>query len=324
VNSKTPESTNHPDELLLLYVEDLLNPEDKTRVETHLSQCADCASRTEALKRTVSLLKGTRQVFCPEPWAIYEFVKSGKPEGTLSEHLALCDACREEAAAYQSSAPSERMPAEMWAAVRQRFSQRTATELDTRTTIGLAQRLRQWRRLPAMATAAAVVVVLVVLVLYPRDYAPPGVGLTSVTWEGVMQPKTLQKKAAVLILFKDFKQPVPQTRIDSMYRALKPDMDLSERFHVVSPAAVSAAIKKGQIHPEGEKLLLDGLRSQLDASLAVLVELTERGEAFDVKVNMVDTASGKTLRTATHQAVSSGKLDATVAQLVKDLLAQQT
>lgn len=321
MKTDTPESAGHLDELLLLYVENLLDPDEKTRVETHLSQCPACASRAEALKDTIAQLKNARDAFCPEAWLIYEFVKSGKPQGTVSQHLALCDSCREEAETYKLSAQLERMPAELWAGIREGVPQQRAVTKAPETGIpsGFMERFRHLFRFPAVAAVAAAAA-LVVVVLYPRDFAPQGVGLSSVTWEGVLQPKAFQENAAVLVLFKNFKQPVPQARIDSIYRSLKPDMALSESFHIVSPAIVSAAIKKGQIDAENEALMFNGLLTKFNVSRVILVAIFQPAEGFNVRVDMMDTANGRTLQSASYSGVSDGRLNETISQGVRDLM----
>ncbi len=75
----------------------------------------------------------------------------------------------------------------------------------------------------------------------------PMIALSSVSWEGIPKPKSIQKKAAFVVLFKDFKDPVPQKQIDSLYEALQPSMELNERYGIVSPAEISEAVKSGQV-----------------------------------------------------------------------------
>ncbi len=183
------------------------------------------------------------------------------------------------------------------------------------------ERLNRWFKLPKIAVAAAVAVMLV-LILYPRPPIESEVGLTSVRWEDVLRPKTIQK-AAVLLVLKNTKPPLPQARIDSIYEALKPDMDVSSRFGMVSPAVLSAAIKNREVSADGEKRLLRGLHENFNVSVAVLVDLTRKGDGFDVRIKMVDAVGGKTLHTAKLPDVPDEQLDQKVGEVVKGLLLQE-
>jgi hypothetical protein len=319
VKSNTPELAEHPDELLLLYVENMLAPDEKTGIEAHLSECEECSSRAGALRGTIAALKDAPEIFCPEPWEIYEFVKNGKPEGTVLRHLGMCNSCRAEATQYET-ASAERMPAQLWNSIKgsvPSVSEKPRTE--EKATFCFIERLHQWFKSPAIAVGTAVAAILVVLVLYPRQPIEPGVGLSSVTWETALKPKTFQK-AAVLLMLKNMKPPMSQTRIDSIYESLTPDMDVSARFGLVSPAVLSAAIKNREIDAAGEKNLLSGLHSKFNVSLAFLIDISRRGDAFDVRVNVMDAGSGKTLQTAMFKDVPDSRLSEQVREAVKDLL----
>jgi hypothetical protein len=322
VKSHNPEPTKHPDELLLLYVENMLGPDEKIKVETHLGECKECTSRVQALRATITALKNGPEIFCPEPWEIYEFVKEGKPEGSVSSHLGLCSSCRLEAVQYET-ASLEPMPAGLWNIIKERISRVPGRSgLEPEKAPGFMERLHEWFKLPAIAMGAAVAALLVVLVLYPRAPIQTDVGLTSVTWEGVLKPKSFQK-ATVLLVLKNVKPPLSQARIDSLYEALKPDMDVSARFGMLSPAVVSAAIKNREIDTDNEKRLLSDLHSKYSVSLAVLVHMSRKGETYDVRVNMMDPISGKELRTTMLRDVPDGRLNEQVREAVKGLLLQE-
>jgi hypothetical protein len=322
VKSNTPEHAKHPDELLLLYVENMLVPDEKTKLETHLKECEDCSARAQALRDTIAALKDAREIFCSEPWEIYEFVEKGKPEGTVSSHLALCNPCREEAANYDI-ASAERMPAELWNRIQERVPKsREASRHDSGAVSRLIERLHGWFRFPTIAVGAAVAAILVVLVLYPGPFTQPGVGLTSVTWDDALKPKAFQK-AAVLLLFKDFKPPMPQARVDSIYESLKPDMEVSARYSMVSPAVLSAAIKNREIDASDETRLLSGLHNKFNVSQAVLVDISRAGHAYDVRVNVMDTGSGKELHVTTLRDVPDIRLNERLREAVAGLLLRE-
>jgi len=323
VNSDTPEPAHYPEEHLLLYVEDMLAPDEKLQTETHLGACPECARRVMALRDTINRLKKGKEVFCPEPWEIYEFVERGKPEGVISRHVKLCSACLAEVQTYEAGVLPERMPAELWQGVQERITSRGADKRERDGASGFLERLYGLFRFPAMAAAAATAAILVVLALYPREFTEPGVGLSTITWEGALKSKAVQKKAAVLLLF-DLEKPLSQKRIDSLYEALKPNMDVSEHFSVIPPAVLSAAIREGELRPRDEMQFLKALRSKFDVSFAVLVELTTSGAEFDIRARIMDTVDDRTLRTISMQGVSGNQLNDKVREVVFGLMLDRT
>ena len=61
-------NNNHPDDLLLPYVEGLLTPTEKHMVENHLGACVECSSEVSRLRETIALLAVHRDAFCPDEW----------------------------------------------------------------------------------------------------------------------------------------------------------------------------------------------------------------------------------------------------------------
>jgi Putative zinc-finger len=319
VKPNSPEPASHPDELLLSYAENMLAPDDKIKVEIHLSECEKCSSRARSLRDAITALTNAREIFCPEPWEIYEFVEDGRPEGTVSRHLDLCDTCRAEAAGFET-AVAKPMPAELWKSIKEQFPKAAqVTQAASRPTANFIERLRRWFKFPTIAVATTAAAILVVLVLYPRQPIEPGLTLTSVTWKSALRPKAFQK-TAVLIVLKHMKPPIPQSKIDSIYESLRPGPEVSARYSMVSPALLSAAIKNREIDADTEKRLLSGLQSKFNVSLAVLVDISRRGDSFDVQVNMQNAVSGKTLQKVMIRGVPDRFLNDKVREAVKDLL----
>ena len=246
-----PTSSEHPDALLLPYVEDMITPPEKAEVEEHLSTCDQCASRAEELRETTAALKQNKQAFCPEPWELHDFAQSGNdPHGVISLHVEHCPLCSEDLGAWKMAQSEEPMPAELWNRLRERLPREAPKQVSPerpRWVQTIWESLARFWRAPAMAVGVAAAVLVLVVTFYPRDMTQPMIALSSVSWEGIPKPKSIQKNAAFVVLFKDFKDPVPQKQIDSLYEALKPSMELNERYGIVSPAEISEAVKSGQV-----------------------------------------------------------------------------
>ncbi len=231
-----PNTLEHPDELLLPYLEGMLSLEQKLDLDRHLSGCERCSSELRELDRITAALRENRLAFCPDSTEIIQFSESGHdPDGRISRHLKACPTCLAFAEACRAETSPETMSPELWERVQQRLGTKSSPRVgDTEETPpGFAERFRNWFRVPAFAAGAVAAAILLVVVLYPRDFTVPDVGLSSVTWEGVPKPKAIRDRAAFVVTFKGTCPALAQKRIDEIFQALKPDMELSERFDVI-------------------------------------------------------------------------------------------
>jgi len=327
-NPSPPKFPEHPDALLLPYVEDMVTPVEKADVEKHLSKCGECASRVEELRETIAALRQNKEAFCPEPWELHDFAQSGAdPHGAISTHVEDCPLCSKALSAWKSAVPEEQMPAELWSQLRERLPQsppkRILAPVPRRWQIFLCDLARFWKA-PAMAAGVAVAALLVVVILYPRDMTQPMIGLSSVKWEGIPKPKSVQKNAAFVIFFKDFKDPVPQKQIDSLYEALKPSMELNERYGIVSPAEISEAVKSGEVSSRDRSAMVTGLRKNLNVSRVLVISVFPSGEKLAASVELIDTASSRTLQRKTEEKVEQSELAARVRSDVFSMLLQSS
>ena len=311
-----PTSSEHPDTLLLPYVEDMVTPAEKADVEKHLSTCDQCALRAEELREAIAALKQNKQAFCPEPWELHDFAQSGDdPHGVISLHVENCPLCSEDLRAWKMALPEEPMPAELWNRLRERRPGPAPRKVLPRTPQWghiFLQNLVRWWKAPAMAAGVAAAVLLLVVIFYPRDMTQPMIGLSSVSWEGIPKPKSLQETAAFVVFLKDFKDPVPQRQIDSLYEALKPSMELNERYGIVSPAEISEAIRGGEVSSHVGTAMIDGLRKNLNVSRVLVITVFPSADKLAARIECIDTISGKTLQTKTEENMSLSELAARV------------
>ena len=290
----TPGS-EHPVDLLLPYVENLLSAEDHARVEQHLASCPECSREVQDLNRMIVSLKKNKEVFCPEPWLLHQFFESGEdPEGTVADHVRSCPQCREDISEYKRCRESASMPGP----IRQVFERNCATKASPAVPYSgrsIFQTVRDYLAsvfrapLPVLGTVAALV--LLVVLIYPREAVPPVVGLSSVTWEDayagkraltpkgihLMGPRTAAKprpRVAAILIFKGFDKTPSQNGIDSLYTALSPDRSTKQRLEFVSPALVKRSLEKeGAVRAEAP-YLADTVGKRLDLSAMMAFTLS--------------------------------------------------
>ncbi len=229
--------------LLLAYVEDLLDPQQRVLVEGHLLQCGRCVEEVHSLREVIHTLKRHRDAFCPEPWEIYEFVKFGRdPENRVALHLERCPADRDMARLFDTR--HEVIPKALWEKVRGITRPKEEENWLSR----LADRFRRPWSMPALGAAAMAAAVLVLVLVMPRETYRPVAALSMVSWDEVPKPKnTTRPRVTVLLSFKGITPGPDQDQIDALYKAISPDMDLYESYSLVPPSEVKRAAERREI-----------------------------------------------------------------------------
>jgi type IV secretory pathway VirB2 component (pilin) len=323
MNPPTNKPSEHPDALLLPYVEDMLDPEEVTPLETHLAACERCSAEVEALRLITRTLRESKEALCPETWEIYEVARRGdKVEHSLSRHLERCPRCREEMATLSSAGGPEIMPPELWLKVRGSLSGPTAgtrAVAEDIPPLSLWERFNRLFRLPALGVAVAAI--LLVLVMYPWE------GTRLPTWDHAPRPKAGSEihrpRAAVVILFKDFKKPFSDKGIYDLYQGVEPTIDVMEKFDMVAPATMSQFIGQGRASAHDRQEVLESLHGNLNVSLVVLVTVAPAAEGFQVQSELVNAATGavsaeKTVRASGDKDLAPVMRDSVWALLLKD------
>ena len=152
-----------------------------------------------------------------------------------------------------------------------------------------------------MAAGAVAAVLLLVVIFYQAPMEPM-----------VPKPKSLPEKAAFVVLFKDFKDPLPQEQIDSLYEALKPSAELNDRYNIVSPQETSEVIKSGKVPSHDRSAMIDGLRKNLNISRVLVFTVFPSADEPAARIEFIDTISGKTLQTKTEEEIKQSELSARV------------
>jgi hypothetical protein len=318
----------HPDALLLPYVESLLDPESKAQVEEHLGQCAECSSNVDDLRRLVGVLKTNRSAFCPKPLELYLYAGSGKdPTGVLQDHVDQCGRCADELREYKEHVRGEVMAPELWQEIKDRLPEPARHVVRTsdveREHASFRERVFSWLRTPVVA-AAAVAAVLLVVFLYPREMPEQAIGLSSIAWEAAPRPKagseTPRKAVAYLIIFKNLKTAFSQAQVDSLYQALQPDIELSERYRILTPADVKKALAgKGRRASDGN-VVPGVIGKDLGVESLLVITLTPRDDKFAVHAELFDVNAGTRLREKTIDAVAASDLPARIRESASALM----
>ena len=144
-------------------------------------------------------------------------------------------------------------------------------------------------------------------------------GLSSVTWEqtegrvpkGALLDET-KPRAAILLIFRGFKRPVPQEKIDELYEGLIPTRQTEDKFEFISPAEVKASLSKSTVPPNDRNALLGLLARDLDVSRALILTIKARDGKFEIEGELVDPASGRTIRKQIGKFSSEAELMSTI------------
>ncbi len=315
-----PRDTEHPGDLLLPYAEDLLTPTEREMVKDHLRGCEQCASELEELRDTISLLGQHKEAFCPEHGELYEYVNYGKdPDGLIARHLRLCEPCRETVQALSRKAAPEAMPDQVWQALKQRIPRpdRDACALEQDSGNFIDQVFRLFR-FPAIAAGVAAAAVLAFVLLRPPQMPQSIMALSSVAWEKAPKPKGLvpsAKRAAIVLVLKDFQPPLSRERIDALYEALAPPVELYALFQFVPPSEVRESLDRADLRLPHTRAVVDALAKKLSLSAVLVVTVTAQEQEARVLVDLLDTSTGKVTSHQTETHVSLTNLDNALRQL---------
>lgn len=302
-NSDESDACRTVEEQLVPYVKGSLAREEQVVVERHLSNCANCSRELEEAKKMIRLLSDYEEAFCPGPQEIFDVVNYGEdPTGSISRHLERCSRCRAAAEASKFLPKEITMPEHLWSRIQGKLLEEAPVRPSLETE-GWFSRVRGWLssvpRLPVMAMATAAAVGALVMILYPE---PTMIGLSSVTWgdpgeemvfkSGRTTPDS--EHLAHVVTFKGFKEPLPQKRIDQLYRALKPSRELRKRLDFVTPAQVRTALKGKREFGSTSEMLAD-LRNKLGITKVVVSTVTQEGGSLKVASELIDTKNGEAL-----------------------------
>jgi hypothetical protein len=322
-----PSPADHQSSLLLPYVEDLLSPPEKEKVNDHLNGCAQCAAEAEALRETIALLGGNKEAFCPEVWELYEYAHYGKDsDGLICRHLRQCDPCRESVLALTEKKSPEVMPDQLWRELKQAIpGAHRATPAAEPYSETFFDRVSRLFRFPAIAMGVATAAVLAVVLLRPPDMPQSVVALSSVAWEKAPKPKGLHPsvpRAAIVLSLKDLDPPWPKERIDALYQALAPSMEMYDRIQILTPAMVRQSLDRSDLKLRDTRAVAKAVAEKLSLSAVAVVMVAAGSHGARVQIDLLDASTGRMETRKTEADVPWTDLDNTVRQLTWAALLQ--
>jgi anti-sigma factor RsiW len=307
MNAQPSPPRSHPKDLLLLYVEDLLPSHTRTSVTTHLEECPECRVEVEMLRRSVSLLKAHKEVFCPEPWELAEYAIHGDDcSGSVTRHIEHCPSCAQEFHELSQPAPTV-IPDKLWAAIQEECAarqERLNGDPWFKRLVAYAQRVVATLRMPVVGigAAAAAVMALVLIQAFPREGGEM-VALSPVTWQNAssgLVPKgsinlmgAAKKKPSVAIVlrFESRKDALSSEQINAFYEELKPAGIVKDNFKVLAPQTIQTQLGLTGVTAMTRRELLSELQAKCGASLAALVSLARNGDGYQASVELVELPS---------------------------------
>ncbi len=228
--------------------------------------------------------------------------------------------------------PSLSFPVSIWNKIREKLRQRSST--------GPEIEVSGWSSKFGTALSYAFGGVLVVIgfiglvalshVFRHSDRPPsPMIALSSASWNQGLTPQVgisslHREPVAFLLLLKNFKTPMNQEQIDSLYQALKPDEQDQLRYRVASPSQVKEALA-GAAEPMTPiaKNLVILLQNKLDVKKVVLVTLISEAYQIRVRSELVDARTEKQAGEAAEAPTTPRTLKATVRRLAYNSLNQK-
>jgi hypothetical protein len=332
------QSDKHMDDLRVPYLEGLLNPEEKSKFENHLDECPACMSNLKEMGRWASALKARGKDLCPEPWELFDYIRSGKDVlGTVASHLRECPSCRADAESLQAGASRQSVPADLWREISSR-SVKPAADLPAggvyERLMDVLDRVLDLFRPAVLVPVAVAATALLVVLLYPVGPAPRTVALSSVSWTpdaselGLMGKEPAagllhhakKDRLGVVILFTNFRRLPAQERIDSFYRGLEPSKEVRDRYDVLPPAEFSRLAGQEILKAPDDKSLITEMRSKLQISKAFVVEILPQGERFEVLTRLIDTATGETVKKRDFRDLSAAELNSALDDAIHSAL----
>ena len=315
-----PRTNAHKADLLLPYLEGGLTSEERKELEAHLSGCPGCSAELDGLREIVDSLKQNREAFCPELEDLYAFIHyEMDPGGAVAAHLEHCASCRGMCDLLRLGR-------------REDLPNAVATELALRSRSGapeastvkphwhgvIVTSLRRFKA-PALAASLAAAALIAAVLLIPWRMPEYAVVLSSVSWEQGPRPKEAgvsRMRAATIIVLEGFQQPLDQARIDDLYAAVAPTMELYEKYHMLSPQDVKKEWERKPPSISDRQSMIKWLYSKLQVARASIVTITPSESGMNVEADLTDTERGTVVNRAVARNVPQAQLKETIRRLV--------
>jgi hypothetical protein len=270
-------------------------------------------------------------IFCPSPVDIFDHI-NGKSENSRSieAHLKRCKRCQEVANEIQGIPEAPNMPRRVKRAFDTRFKGESTgiAPVDSSPSgiDNIVSIVQSFFRIPTLALVSAAAAIFAFAIIYPFTQDSLYPAFSGIRWEDPNQrfrimgarPKTIWPKAAIIIVYKDFKAPPSQEEIDSLYESIRPSAKLRKQLTILDPSDVKKAIEASRINPSNIEEIVKLLTDKLSLKKALIVDISPEGDTYKIMAYVMDPSMKKGA-SSTSKAMSSSDLDRAVKEALNEL-----
>jgi hypothetical protein len=298
--------------LLFPLLDASLEPQEEAWVGSHVEECPECSKEMKILDKMITIVRENEEALCPEPEDLFLLANFGEdPGGGITAHLKTCFKCQRFAELCKILPRDEIMP-------RQLLEKLTLEggKGGPKSSLGaLLWQIYDFLTLKPVMAAAVTVAALLVIALWPGAYPKPRIALSSVTWEkpsiSLMTPfakpeavpaPTAKESLAVVIVLENFKDPMPQEEVNSLYQALRPTAAMRKNFDLMPPNDLKKFVETKKIATEEVEQILTKLLQEAAVAKAIIVRIVADGKQYSIRSKFVDIETGS----IAEEAVANG------------------
>jgi hypothetical protein len=313
---------SHLGDLRILYVENLLSPDELKHVEEHLQGCLECRKDVEEIGTLTKELKQT-VISCPEPWEIFDYSRGISPNAPeMSLHVKSCGKCEDELKQFLGAGrPS--MPKEILSEIENSFPlQKKSDRQSLLDFISFFRRKLTNFSIPTYAATAAVAASLILILITNLPGPKTVIYLSPVQWgnsviqKNLMGPGSRDFKPSVGIIISSTTKTnlLDSNKTASIYQALEPDSDLYDKFRILSPSDIYEVTKRKDVsNPTLENLLSIGV----DYLLVVNLSDDKQNRA---EINLFETGNNKIIESIEIHTATRSDLSESLRTKVAEML----
>ena len=305
--------------LLVPLLDASLEPQKEGWVSRHVEECPECSNEMKILQELITTVRENEEALCPEPEELFLLANFGEdPGGGITAHVKTCFKCQRFAEQCKILPRGEIMPRKLMGKLtlegeREAFKSHPGAML---------RQIYDFLTFKPLMAAAVALAALIVIALWPAAHLKPRIALSSVKWDtpsiSLMTPftkpqevpaPTTKERLAVVIVLENFKDPLSQEGVDSMYKALRPTAAIRKNFDPVAPNELKKLIETKKIATEEVAQILTRLREDSGVAKALVVRIVAEGKQYSIRSEFLDTETGSVAKEAVANGLTPGDLE---------------
>jgi hypothetical protein len=305
--------------LLVPLLDASLEPREEAWVGRHVEQCPECSNEMKILQKLISTVRENEEALCPEPEELFLLANFGQdPGGGITAHVRTCFKCQRFAEQCKILPRGEIMPLKLMGKLTPEGGRE---ESKSHPGAALRQIYDFLTFKPVMAAAVALAA-LIVIALWPAAHLKPRIALSSVKWEtpsiSLMTPftkpqavpaPTTKERLAVVIVLENFKDPMSQEGVDSLYKALRPTAAIRKNFDPVAPNELKKLIETKKIATDEVQQILTRLSENSGVAKALVVRIVAEGKQYSIRSEFLDNGTRSVAKEAVETGVAAADLE---------------